>query len=250
MRMRVSGRWLPEVTMTTPTPRNRLLTMLPPVTFEQIAPHIVHVSLHQTEVLQDDGETLSSVWFLDSGVASWLAPDGEGGQIEVATIGNEGMVGLTVFLDRGTTLGRLECQIAGSGWRMPADAFCDLAEPPGPFRDLLSRYTQAVMSQMAQTAVCNRLHEVNERCARWLLLTHDRVDGDTFNLTHEYLALMLGVRRASVTVAAGILAQAGLITYHRGQVTILDRESLEAAACPCHAIVRDTFERLIGSRTG
>jgi CRP-like cAMP-binding protein len=236
--------------MTTPSPRNRLLTILPPATFAQVAPHLVHVTMHQTEVLQADGQTLSSVWFLDSGVASWLAPDGEGNQIEVATIGNEGLVGLTVFLDRGTTLGRLECQIAGSGWRMSADAFCDAAEPPGPFRDLLSRYTQAVMTQMAQTAVCNRLHEVNERCARWLLLTHDRVDGDHFNLTHEYLAVMLGVRRASVTVAAGILAQAGLITYHRGHVEILDREGLEAAACACHGIVRDMFERLIGTPTG
>ena len=231
-------------------PRNRLLTRLPPADLARLTPYLQQVSIHQHDVLQEDGQSLSSVWFLDNGVASWLAPDGEGGQIEVATIGSEGMVGLSLFLDQGTTLGRLVCQISGSGWRMPAAAFRQEAEPPGPFRDLLSRYTQAVMSQMAQTAVCNRVHEVNERCARWLLLTHDRVDGDQFTLTHEFLAIMLGVRRATVSVAAGTLAQAGLIRYHRGHVEILDRAGLEEAACPCYGIVRGMFEHLVGASTG
>ena len=236
--------------MDTIEPRNRLLTSLPSADLQRLTPHLQPVSVHQHDVLQEEGQSLSFVWFLDNGVASWLAPDGEGGQIEVATIGSEGMVGLSLFLDRGTTLGRLVCQISGSGWRMPAAAFRHESDQPGPFRDLLGRYTQAVMSQMAQTAVCNRVHEMNERCARWLLLTHDRVDGDQFTLTHEFLSIMLGVRRASVSVAAGILAQAGLIRYHRGHVEILDRAGLEEAACPCYSIVRDMFEHLVGTSTG
>ncbi len=231
-------------------PRNRLLTLLPPAEFDRLAPSLTQVAIHQHDVLQAQGGSLSFVWFPDTAIASWLAPDGEGGLIEVATIGVEGMVGLSLFLDHRTTFGQLICQVSGSGWRMPAADFREESQRPGPFRDMLSRYTQAVMAQMAQTAVCNRVHEVSERCARWLLLTHDRVEGDQFTLTHEFLASMLGVRRASVTVAAGTLAQAGLIRYRRGHVEILDRAGLEDEACPCYLIVRSMFERMIGSSTG
>jgi CRP-like cAMP-binding protein len=133
---------------------------------------------------------------------------------------------------------------------MEAPVFQEAVYPPRPFRELLARYLQALYNTMAQTAVCNRTHPVTERCARWLLLTHDRVEGDAFQLTHEFLAQMLGVRRASVAVAAGMLQRAGLIRYRRGLVEILDREGLEEACCPSYGIVRDSFEAILGTSTG
>lgn len=236
--------------MNTIQPRNRLLTLLPPDIFDRVTTQLTPFIMHQHDVLLEERQTATSVWFLDSGVASWLAPDGEGNLIEVATIGNEGMVGTSLFLDRGTTFGHVVCQVSGSGWQLPADAFREEIAQFGPFHNVIGRYVHAVMTQMAQTAVCNRVHSINERCARWLLLTHDRVDGDQFSMTHEYLAAMLGVRRATVTVAAGILAHSGLIRYHRGDVEILDRTGLEEASCPCYRLVRNMFEQMLGAETG
>jgi CRP-like cAMP-binding protein len=166
----------------------------------------------------------------------------------VGTVGNEGMAGLAVFLDADATPNRTLVQVAGDMARLPVEKFRDLTEKSPLFRHFLNRYTLAFLAQVSQTATCNRAHTIEERCARWLLMTHDRVGVDSFNLTHEFLAFMLGVRRAGVTVAAGILQKAGLITYKRGNIKILDRKGLEDAGCDCYRIVSDEFERLLSQR--
>jgi hypothetical protein len=231
-------------------PRNRLLTLLPDDTFAKISPELRSFAVDQGTVLYGYNQPIPAVWFPNTCVVSWLSEDQQGDVVEVATCGYEGFAGVPLFLGVDRTPGRGLVQISGTIERMEAAVFQELARDPGPFRDLLARYTQALFNHMAQTAVCNRAHPINERCARWLLMTHDRVEGDTFYLTHEFLAQMLGVRRASVTVAAGILQQAGLIRYHRGVVEIVDRDGLEEACCPCYGIVRETFEAILGASTG
>jgi CRP-like cAMP-binding protein len=172
----------------------------------------------------------------------------DGRAIEVGTIGPEGFVGLPVLFGAESAPSTTLVQVPGEGSRMTAAAFRSaLGECPGFFA-LLMRYAQAFLNQVAQSATCNRLHSVEERCARWLLQTQDRVNGDTdFPLTQEFLAQMLGVRRPTVSIAAGMLQQAGLIRYVRGQMRILDRERLEAASCECYGIIRRGYERLVGA---
>jgi CRP-like cAMP-binding protein len=165
-------------------------------------------------------------------------------------VGREGVIGLPLFLGAEATHGRAVCQVAGEAWRLPAAAFREEAGRDGPLRERLLRYTQALFQQVAQTSGCNRLHAHEERCARWLLQIHDRVPGDAFRLTQEYLALMLGVARPSVTLVMGALQRAGLVAYHRGALTILDRAGLEAAACECYAITHQETERLLGPVLG
>jgi CRP-like cAMP-binding protein len=165
-------------------------------------------------------------------------------------VGREGVVGLPLFLGAEATHGRAVCQVAGAAWRLPTAAFLEEAAADGPLRARLLRSTQALFQQVAQTSGCNRVHANEERCARWLLQIHDRVPGDAFRLTQEYLALMLGLARPSVTVVMGALQRAGLVAYHRGDLTILDRAGLEAAACECYAITRAETERLLGPVLG
>ena len=170
----------------------------------------------------------------------------DGATVEVGTIGREGFVGLPAF--HGAERSPLETfvQIPGAFARLPLAPFRAAAAPGTALHALLQRFAQAYYVLTAQSAGCNRLHPVEERCARWLLLTQDRAGAATFPLTHEFLGYMLGVRRASVTLAAGALQRAGLIAYHRGVITVLDRPGLEAAACECYAIIRGHFERLLG----
>ena len=232
-------------------PRNRLLSALPDDVYAEIAQHLTPTTLHQRDIIYEYNQPIPAVCFPNTGVVSWLSEGGEPGElVEVATCGYEGYVGTPLFLGVDSTPGTGIVQIAGAGYMMPAKAFVECSRMPGPFRDVLGRYTQVLMNSMAQTAVCNRVHPINERCARWLLLTHDRVGGDTFGLTQEFLAQMLGVRRASVTVAASMLQQAGFITYSRGSMTILNREGLEGASCDCYGIVRETFETYLGTKAG
>jgi CRP-like cAMP-binding protein len=167
--------------------------------------------------------------------------------VEIATVGNEGMVGLEIFLGGEHTPAAAFCQVQGRAARIAADVFRQLARDSSPFTALLLRYTQAVLTQVAQSAACNRVHSIEERCARWLLMTHDRVPGDRFELTQEFLAEMLGTRRPSVSVAASILQRAGFIRYSRGRVEIVDRAGLESAACECYAVIASEYERLIGA---
>ena len=164
----------------------------------------------------------------------------EGLPVEIATVGPEGMVGLPVFLSDEQVAHRAFVQVPGEGARIAADAFRRLIPRCPVLNHLLLRYTLALLHQIGQNAACNRIHLVEERCARWLLMSHDRVQEDSFPLTQEFLAQMLGVRRPTVSIAGGMLARAGVVTYTRGQITILDRAGLEAAACECYRIISPT----------
>ena len=227
--------------------RNRLLRVLPPEEYAWLLPQLTTVPLKTKDVLAGANEPFRHVYFIESGVVS-VVNHVEGGMVEVGTVGNEGMAGLSVFLDSGAIPSETFVQVAGEAKRASAQLFADGAGDRTALRRILHRYTQAFLTQVAQTASCNRAHLVEERCARWLLMTHDRVGGaDTFALTHEFLAAMLGVRRAGVTVAAGVLQKAGLIRYSRGKITVIDRKGLEAASCECYAIVRTHFDRLLGT---
>jgi CRP-like cAMP-binding protein len=195
-------------------------------------------------------EPITHVWFPIDAIGSLLTLLGASDTVEAGLVGREGVVGLPLFLGAEATHGRAVCQVAGAAWRLPAAAFREESAPDGPLRARLLRYTQALFQQVAQTSGCNRLHAHEERCARWLLQIHDRVPGDAFRLTQEYLALMLGISRPAVTVVMGALQRAGLVAYHRGDLTILDRAGLEAAACECYAITRAETERLLGPVLG
>ena len=198
-------------------------------------------------ILYEPFEAARYVYFPFSCVVSIVNTVAGGSTVEVGTVGNEGMAGIAVYLDSGMTPNRTLVQVAGAMGRLPADSFKALTERSPAVRNLLNRYTLAFLAQVSQTAACNRAHTIDERCARWLLMTHDRVHGDAFSLTHEFLAFMLGVRRAGVTIAAGILQKAGLISYKRGHIKILDRKGLEEAACDCYAIVSAEFDKLLPS---
>ena len=226
--------------------RNRLLRALPAEDHAWIEPHLEHVALKFKQTLADPNEPFRHVYFIETGVVSVINHIA-GGMIEVGTIGNEGLAGLSVFLDADAIPSQSLVQVAGEAKRVRADIFAAGADERAGLRRVLHRYTQAFLTQVAQTAACNRAHELQERCARWMLMTHDRAGGDdSFPMTHEFLSFMLGVRRAGVTVAAGMLQKAGLISYSRGTVTVLDRKGLEAASCDCYGIVRAHFDRLLG----
>jgi CRP-like cAMP-binding protein len=225
--------------------RNHILRVLPARDYSWILPHLTSIPLRVNDVLAEANEPFLHVYFVESGVVS-IVNKTEGGSVEVGTVGNEGMAGLSVFLNGGADQNETMVQVPGEAKRMPAAMFAQGADERPGLRRTLNRYTHAFLAQVSQTAACNRTHNLNERCARWLLMTHDRADGaDTFPLTQEFLSFMLGVRRAGVTVAAGALQQAGLIKYSRGKITVTDRAGLEAASCDCYAIVRAQFDRLL-----
>jgi CRP-like cAMP-binding protein len=225
---------------------NRLLAALPPDEYARLAPSLETVALTLKQQLYASEQPITHLYFPVEGVVSLVQGDLDGQVVEVATVGNEGMVGLPVFLGQESTPGEAFVQIVGAAQRLSAAVFRREVGPGTPLHALLHRYTQALMVQMAQNAACNRLHPIDVRCARWLAMTRDRVPTDTFALTQEFLALMLGTRRAAVSEAAGALQEAGLIRYARGVITILDREGLEAAACACYGIIRTQYERALG----
>jgi CRP-like cAMP-binding protein len=194
-------------------------------------------------------QPIEAVYFPIDAVVSVLAV-AEGGVVEVGTIGEEGVVGLPVFLGAGTSPGTAFCQVPGRAQRLAVKVFLREARRDGALRRRLELYTQGFMVQVSQSTVCNRLHSSDQRLARWLLTVADRVGRESFPLTHEFMAQMLGVRRATVTVTAGLLQRASLITYSRGMVTIRNHRGLEHAACECYRIVRHEFDRLLGPRVG
>jgi CRP-like cAMP-binding protein len=197
------------------------------------------------EVLVDAGGTISHAYFPSTGLISVVAALKNGRRAEVATVGREGMAGLPLFLGSKTSLYEVVSQVAGHGLRMPAAAFNDeLARSPA-LRTRMLRYSELRMAMLGQTAACNAAHHIAARLARWLLLSQDSVEGDTFVLTHEFLSHMLGAERPSVTLAAGALQKRGLITYRRGSVRIKDRGQLERAACECYEVVRREGVRLM-----
>lgn len=225
--------------------RNLLLNRLPENEQDRIATELTAVDLELRTPLFEAGAPIEHVYFLESGVASVVAARG-GGVVEVATVGNEGMIGLPVFLGTNSVPLDAFIQVPGWGYRLTAGAFRALVDRNPQLHAALNRYTQALFFQIAQSSACNRLHPVEQRAARWILMTHDRVDKGAVLLTQEFLAQMLGVRRATVNEAARALEGRGLIAYRRGRIDVLDRPGLEAAACDCYAAIREEYTRLMG----
>lgn len=226
-------------------PRNRLLAALPPGEWERVRPSVELVPLEVRRVIIEPNQAIQHVYFPEDAVVSLLGLLEDGSAVETATVGNEGMVGVPVFLGAMQMAGQAFAQVPGMAWRMPAAALREEVRRGSALAGLLGRYTQALFTLVAQSSACNRKHSTEQRCARWLLLTHDRVSGDSFELTQLFLSQMLGVRRATVNEAATELQTRGLIEYTRGRVTVLDRPGLEAAACPCYGIIRGEFAHML-----
>jgi CRP-like cAMP-binding protein len=225
---------------------NHLLAALPRGVLEQIIPHLDLKPLAMRQVLQPRGKPLDDVVFPLLGVASMISMGDSGDSVEVATIGHEGMVGMPLFLGGGKAAVEVFMQVPGEGLHLSAEAFRHHLEREPALSKTLLLYTQALLTQVAQCSACNCHHPAEARCARWLLQTHDRVRGDEFPLTHDFLGLMLGLRRATVTDTASALQQRKLIRYHRGLITVVNRKGLEAAACECYRLINDEFARLLG----
>ena len=225
---------------------NRILAALPPEEMEMLKPLLEAVALPFRQNIYETDRPVDHVYFLHRGVASMVTDMPDGLSVEIATVGPEGMVGIPILLGAERMASKAFMQVPGEGVRMEADAFRDVIGRCPALNRLLLRYTLALMTLLAQNAACNRMHAVEERCSRWLRLTQDRVRTASFPLTQEFLAQMLGVRRPTVSIAAGMLARAGLITYVRGNITILDRPGLEAATCDCYRIIAREFEQLLG----
>ena len=226
--------------------KNRLLAVLPREEYERILPHLGRVSFKLGEVVYESGGRMSYIYFPTEAVVSLLYTMENGSSAEMGMAGKEGLVGIALFMGGGTMPNRAVVQSAGGAFRMRAQALQEEFARGGAFQRLLLRYTQALITQMSQTAVCNRLHTIEQQLCRWLLLSHDRLDTDELVMTQELIANMLGVRREGVTAAAGRLQEQGLISYVRGRIQILDRAGLEAAVCECYKVVKDEYDRLLG----
>ena len=225
---------------------NRLLSLLSDDDYEHLRPHLSPIALEYRKILYEAARPIEHVYFPVDGVASMVITSAEGASAEVGTIGSEGMVGLPVCLGDREAPSSVYVQVPGTGLKMDADAFRgELAHCPTLNLAML-RYTHAFFNQVAQSAACAHLHRVEQRCCRWLLMTRDRMPSDEFLLTHEFLGMMLGVRRTTVTEVMGSLQKAGLIRYRRGHVSILDPEALRSRACECYDISRLEFDRLLG----
>lgn len=221
-----------------------MLAALPPEELAQLWPRLEPVGLEFREIVQWPERPSTTVYFPESGCLSVLAPLKDGDSVEVGQIGREGMLGLPVLLSDECSELEVIVQQSGTALCLSGEAFREALNHLPGFRILLLRYTHAQYVQAARTAACNGRHQLDQRLARWLLMTHDRADGDTYAMTHELLSIMLGVRRAGVTVAALALQRAGLIRYNHGSITITDRIGLEASACECYAATRRAFDRL------
>jgi len=217
---------------------NRLLASLPKKDFEALARHLEEIPLVFEEFLYKPNVLISDVYFPNSGIISLLAGANERSTLEVGLVGNEGMVGLSVFMGVNASLNHAVVQGAGSAMKMKASAFRKECNNGGALPRLLRRYSHSLLTQITQCAVCNQFHSLDARLARWLLMTHDRMGQDAFQLTHEFLSNMLGVRREGVSLAAGDLQKRKLIRYSRGRLTVLDRAGLEATSCGCYEIIR------------
>jgi len=225
-------------------PKNRILDALPEGERDRLIDCMDLIRLPIKTVLFEPGAPIDAVYFPVSGVISLVTALEDGSIVEVATVGNEGIVGVP-HVARGSLAVRAISQVAGSSLRMDASTFLAEWERPGPLRDLVQNYLQALFGQVSQAAACNRLHSNEERLSRWLLMSHDRVGVDEFLITHEFLGQMLGSRRATVTLSAGLLQAAGLIKYHRGNVTIIDREGLESVSCECYQVIKHELDQVV-----
>jgi CRP-like cAMP-binding protein len=223
---------------------NWLLAALPAEEYGRLAARLERVPLPLRKVLIEPNEPITHAYFPTAGVISMVSPMPDG-VVEVGTVGREGMAGVPILLHAEATSTRAFVQVAGSALRMAADDLRAAVRGSPVLERVLFRYVQALFGQVAQTAACNRLHALEERCARWILMTADRADGPTLELTQQFLAEMLGTHRPAVTLAAGALQKAGLIQYSRGKVTVVDRAGLEAASCGCYALIRDGYRQLL-----
>ena len=225
--------------------QNHLLDALPAGDYERIASHLELIPMPLGDVLYESGTHLRYVYFPITCIISLLYVMEDGASAEIAIVGNEGMLGISLFMGGDTTPSRAVVQSAGQGYRLKAELLKAEFGRFGPTMHLLLRYTQALITQMSQTAVCNRHHSVEQQLCRWLLLSLDRLGSNQLSMTQELIANMLGVRREGITKNAGKLQDAGLIKYHRGRITVLDRPGLEARCCECYQVVKTEYERLL-----
>ena len=225
--------------------QNALLGLLPEEELSRLLPDLERVTLTLGESLSESGRHMSHVYFPLDSIVSLLCVMENGASTEIAVVGHEGVVGVALFMGGETTPSRAIVQSAGSAYRLKGQLLKNEFYRAGPMQWLLLRYTQALLTQMAQTAVCNRHHSVDQQLCRWLLLSLDRLPGDKLVMTQELIANMLGVRREGVTEAAGKLQKAGLISYNRGHITVIDRRGLEARVCECYAVVKNEYDRLL-----
>lgn len=228
-------------------PMNRLLAALPPEEWEIVRAGLEEVPLPFRQGLYAPEQPVEYVYFPHSGVVSLVTEFEDGSSVEVGTVGPEGIVGLPIFLEDETMAGRAFVQVPGNAARIRVDAYKRAIDACPQLHRLLSRYTLALVNMLAQNSACNRTHGVEERLARWLLMTQDRVHEPTFPLTQEFIAQMLGVSRPTVSTTASILQKAGFVTYVRGMITVTDRPGLEAASCECYRVIRRQFDRLVGN---
>jgi CRP-like cAMP-binding protein len=228
--------------------KNQLLAALPDAEWQRWLPQLESVEMPLGKVLYESGNKLTHVYFPSTAIVSLLYVMEDGASAEIAVVGREGIVGISLFMGGQSTTSRAVVQSAGQGFRLKANLMMQEFNRAGPVLHLLLRYTQALITQMAQTAVCNRHHSLDQQLCRWLLLSLDRLPSDELVMTQELIANMLGVRREGVTEAAGQLQQAGLIQYRRGHITVLDRKRLEQRACECYAVVKTEYDRLLPER--
>ena len=225
--------------------QNQLLAALPDDEWQRWQPHLELAQLPLGTVLYESGGTLNNVFFPTTAIVSLLYVMENGDHAEIAMVGQEGLIGVSLFMGGGSTPSRAVVQSAGAGFRLNAVVMKEGFERGGPVMHLLLRYTQELITQMAQTAVCNRHHTLDQQLCRWLLLSLDRLSGNELTMTQELIANMLGVRREGVTEAAMNLQKVGLIRYSRGRITVLDRPGLERRSCECYAVVKKEYDRLL-----
>ena len=228
--------------------RNQLLASLPSDELAVIVPHLERVALERRELLHDAQRRITHVYFIEDGIASILSVVGDGSAVETATIGYEGLIGFEVFHGVYVTPEQAMMQVPGVAHRVRAETFRELLPRLPTLQTYLHRFSVYLFTLAAQNSGCNRKHSVEERCARWLLTVHDRVDSDEIGLTHDFISQMLGVRRASVTDTLGVLEKGGLIRAGRNKITVTDRAGLERVVCECYRIIRSTAERLLEGR--
>lgn len=227
--------------------QNRILSALPAAKYKNLLSKLQPVFLELSQVLYDAGEPISYVYFPNNAMISLVAiREGGGRSVEVGVVGDEGMLGTSAFLGNPVAHNQALVQLAGSALRVRVEVLQDAVEEGGPLHRLLHHYTQVVLTQITRSAVCNRFHNLRERLARWLLITHDHAKSDTFPMTHEFLSHLLGARRVDISKAANALQKADLVKYRRGQMTIVDRQELETASCDCYHIVKAEIDRLHG----
>ncbi|MCG6657613.1 Crp/Fnr family transcriptional regulator [Halomonas campisalis] len=227
--------------------QNHLLAALPKDGYERLAPHLERVELTLGDSLAESGKVMNHVYFPTDCIVSLLCVMEDGDSTEIAVVGPEGIVGISLFMGGETTPSRAVVQSAGSAYRLKGQLLKDEFDRASTLQHLLLRYTQALITQMAQTAVCNRHHSLDQQLCRWLLLSLDRLPTNELVMTQELIANMLGVRREGVTESAGKLQKAGLIAYHRGHISILNRPGLEARVCECYGVVKKEYDRLLSN---